>query len=121
MLSNLLFSLGIIGGADGPTAVFVASDAGALPVFLLFLALLNLVTFLVYGMDKYKARQDLPRIAERTLLLLAVLGGSLGALLGMHIFHHKTRHWYFRYGIPLILLAQLALGFALWRLLGGIA
>ncbi len=118
MLYSQLFSLGIIGGADGPTDIVVGADTGALSVFLLFLLLINLVTFLVYGMDKYKAKQDLPRIAERTLLGLALLGGSFGALLGMHLFHHKTRHWYFRYGIPLILLVQLALGFTLWHLLG---
>lgn len=118
MLFTQLFSSAVIGGADGPTAIVVGADAGALSVFLLFLLLINLVTFLVYGMDKYKAKQDLPRIAERTLLGLALLGGSLGALLGMHLFRHKTRHWYFRYGIPLILLAQLALGFTLRHLLG---
>lgn len=118
MLSSQLFSSAVIGGADGPTTIVVGADTGTLSVFLLFLLLINLVTFLVYGMDKYKAKQDLPRIAERTLLGLALLGGSLGALLGMHLFRHKTRHWYFRYGIPLILLAQLALGLALRHLLG---
>lgn len=118
MLTTAVYSLSLIGGADGPTDIVVGADAGALPVFGLFLILLNLVTFLVYGLDKYKARRELPRIAERTLLGLAVLGGSIGAWLGMRVFHHKTRHWYFRYGIPVIFLLQLALGFGLWYLLG---
>ena len=70
---------------------------------------INVVTFLFYGIDKWKAKQGSWRISEATLLLLAVIGGSIGALLGMQVWHHKTMHLKFKYGIPLILLAQIAL------------
>ena len=70
---------------------------------------INVVTFLVYGIDKWKAKQGSWRISEATLLLLAVIGGSIGALLGMQIWHHKTMHKKFKYGLPLILLAQIVL------------
>ena len=82
---------------------------------LLYLAAVNLITFLAYGLDKMKAKRDAWRIKESTLLLLAAIGGSLGALLGMQVFHHKTRHRKFTIGVPLILLAQIAL--AVWWLL----
>ena len=67
---------------------------------------INVVTFLVYGIDKWKAKQGSWRISEATLLLLAVIGGRL---LGMQVWHHKTMHKKFKYGLPLILLAQIAL------------
>ena len=77
---------------------------------LIYLAAINILTFCVYGADKRRAkRQGARRTPEKTLLGLAAIGGSLGALLGMQVFRHKTRHWYFRYGIPAMLLAQLAL------------
>ena len=79
-----------------------------------YLAVINAITFAVYGADKRRARKDRWRVPERTLFLLAVLGGSLGALLGMHVFHHKTKHWYFRLFIPLILLLQIAVPVVLW-------
>ncbi|MBR6829639.1 MAG: DUF1294 domain-containing protein [Paludibacteraceae bacterium] len=75
---------------------------------LIYLATLNVLTFVLYGIDKYKARHDRWRISEATLLGLAVLGGAIGAWLGIRIWHHKTQHAIFRYGVPLILLAQLA-------------
>lgn len=77
-----------------------------------YLAAVNLVTFTVYGVDKSKARRGAWRVPEKTLFLLPLLGGSVGALLGMLVFRHKTKHWYFVWGIPLILLAQIAL--AVW-------
>ena len=70
------------------------------------------MTFTVYGVDKAKARRGAWRVPEKTLFLLPLLGGSVGALLGMLVFRHKTKHWYFAWGIPLILLAQIAL--AVW-------
>ena len=81
-------------------------------LLLVWLAAINLVTFAVYGIDKAKAKRGTWRVPEKTLFLLPLLGGSLGALLGMRVFHHKTKHWYFVWGIPLILLAQIAL--AVW-------
>ena len=77
-----------------------------------YLAAVNLVTFTVYGVDKAKSRRGAWRVPEKTLFLLPLLGGSVGALLGMLVFRHKTKHWYFVWGIPLILLAQIAL--AVW-------
>ena len=68
-----------------------------------YLAAVNLVTFTVYGVDKAKARRGAWRVPEKTLFLLPLLGGSVGALLGMLVFRHKTKHWYFVWGIPLIL------------------
>ena len=76
---------------------------------LYYLAAINLVTFLVYGIDKLRAKRGAWRIPEKTLFLLPILGGSVGAIAGMKVFHHKTKHWYFKYGLPLILLAQVAL------------
>ena len=77
--------------------------------FVLYLAAINLITFFVYGADKRRAKiQGARRVPEKTLFALALLLGSAGALLGMRVFHHKTRHWYFRLGIPAILLVQSA-------------
>ena len=70
---------------------------------------INILTFFVYGIDKRKAEKGSWRISEATLLMLATIGGSIGALFGMKIWHHKTLHKKFRYGIPLILLVQIIL------------
>lgn len=80
------------------------------------LAAVNLVTFAVYGADKRRAKRDKRRVPEKTLFLLAIIGGSVGALLGMRVFHHKTRHWYFVWGIPAILLVQIAAPVVIWVL-----
>ena len=74
-----------------------------------YLLAINAVAFIVYGIDKYKAKKAKWRIPEATLLLLAVLGGSIGAWMGMKVWHHKTMHKKFKYGIPAILLMQIAL------------
>ena len=76
---------------------------------LIYWVIINVVTFFLYGIDKHKAQHDKWRIPESSLLGLAVLGGSVGALLGMKIWHHKTKHKKFRLGLPAILLAHLAL------------
>jgi uncharacterized membrane protein YsdA (DUF1294 family) len=78
-------------------------------VLIYYLMVINIVTFLVYGIDKIKAKQGSWRISEATLLIFAVIGGSIGALLGMQVWHHKTMHKKFKYGLPLILLVQIAL------------
>ena len=79
---------------------------------LLWVASLSLADFALMGVDKWKAKRGAWRVKERTFFLRAALGGSPGAILGMWAFRHKTRHWYFKFGLPAILLAQLAL--ALW-------
>lgn len=83
-----------------------------------WLLAINLIAFALMGRDKALAkRESRRRIPERVLFLSALLGGSAGAILGMQLFRHKTRHWYFVVGMPAILLAQLAL--AAWLVLRG--
>ena len=78
-------------------------------LIIIYFIAINLVTFFLYGIDKWKAKRSKWRIPEATLLGLAVIGGSMGAWLGMKVWHHKTQHKKFKYGLPLILLAQIAL------------
>lgn len=77
-----------------------------------YLLLVNVVTFMIYGIDKYKAIKVKWRIPEATLLLMAVFGGSIGAWLGMRVFHHKMMHKKFYIGVPTIIILQIAL--AVW-------
>lgn len=76
---------------------------------ILYLVLLNIITFLTYGYDKWKAVRNAWRISEKTLFLMAFAGGSVGALLGMYLFHHKTKHASFLILIPLFLLIHIVL------------
>ena len=78
-----------------------------------YVLILNFVTMLVYGIDKFKAKKGKWRIPESTMLLLAVLGGSIGAWFGMRVWRHKTQHMKFKYGIPVIFILQVALCFYL--------
>ena len=75
----------------------------------IYLLAINVATFVTYGIDKWKAKKAKWRIREASLLLLAVLGGSLGAWLGMRVWHHKTQHKKFKYGVPALIVVQLAL------------
>ena len=75
----------------------------------IYLLIINAIAFALMLIDKYKARKNLWRIPEATLISTALLGGSIGALIGMYTVRHKTRHAKFTIGIPLILLAQIAL------------
>ena len=74
-----------------------------------YLLAVNIVTFLLYGIDKYKAKKGKWRISEATLLTMAAIGGSIGAWAGMRLWHHKTMHKKFKYGIPVIIILQIAL------------
>lgn len=76
-------------------------------LFIYFISL-NILALFLMGLDKYKAKKQLWRIPESTLFIIAVIGGSIGAIIGMYAFRHKTRHWYFVYGLPAILLLQIA-------------
>jgi len=98
------------------TVIGVGSPWGLLG---LWLVLINLAAFLAFGWDKWKAKYkethpNARRVPEKNLFLLAIFGGSLGALLGMKVFHHKTLHKGFRYGIPAILAVQVLLAGGLW-------
>ena len=73
-----------------------------------YLLIINLLAFVCYGLDKLKAKRNARRISERSLLLLAVVGGSLGAWFGMLVWRHKTKHAIFKFGVPIILLLQIA-------------
>ena len=82
-------------------------------ILFIYLQVINVATFLTFGIDKWKARNNRWRLREAALLGLAVLGGSIGAWLGMRVWHHKTLHRKFKYGVPLILLVQIAIAVAL--------
>ena len=74
-----------------------------------YLFAINIVSFFLYGIDKYKAKKNKWRISEATLLMIAVIGGSIGAWVGMRLWHHKTMHKKFKYGIPVIIIMQVCL------------
>ena len=78
-------------------------------IILGYLLAVNIATFFLYGIDKYKAKKGKWRVSEATLLLMAVIGGSIGAWAGMRIWYHKTLHKKFKYGIPIIIIFQVAL------------
>lgn len=78
-------------------------------IIILYVVAVNVISFLMMGIDKRKAIKRAFRIPESTLFVLAIIGGSIGAIAGMHLFHHKTRHWYFLYGMPVILALQIIL------------
>ena len=92
---------------------FLLSPVGLL---MIYLVIINLIAFLTFGADKRRARRDRRRVRESTLFLLAAIGGSIGALLGVYVFRHKTRHWYFCVGIPAILILQIALPILISRI-----
>ena len=73
---------------------------------LIYFAVINLIGFFAMFLDKQKAKKNKWRIPEKTLFSIALLGGSLGTTLGMNTFRHKTKHWYFKLGMPAILILQ---------------
>lgn len=74
-----------------------------------YLLAINALSFILFGLDKYKAKKGKWRISEATLLMIAVIGGSIGAWSGMRLWHHKTMHKKFKYGIPVIMIMQVCL------------
>ena len=91
-------------------------DMNLLHIVLIYLVIINVVSFFIYGFDKWKAKKSKMRIRETALLGLAVLGGSIGAWLGMKVWHHKTLHKKFRFGVPAIIIIQLSLiGYLLYK------
>ena len=87
-------------------------------ILLFYLLVVNIISFILYGVDKSRAKNREWRISEKALLGIAAVGGSVGAIIGMTLFHHKTRHWYFLFGMPAILLLQII--FVLFLILGPI-
>lgn len=73
-----------------------------------YLGVINFIGLVIMGIDKLKAKKRAWRVPESTLFVIALIGGSLGTTVGMFLFRHKTRHWYFRYGMPAILIIQIA-------------
>ena len=78
-------------------------------IILIYFVVINLVAFFLFGIDKWRARNNAWRISEAALFLVALLGGSVGAKIGMHVWHHKTQHLSFVIGIPMIILLQVVL------------
>ena len=83
-------------------------------LLIIYVAVMSLIAFAAFGLDKYKAKTDKWRTPEKTLFLLAIIGGGVGAFLGMQVFRHKTKHTQFVIGIPAIMIAQLILIGWLW-------
>lgn len=79
-----------------------------------YLVIVNILAFIMYGLDKQKAVRKQWRIPEAQLLGIAVIGGSIGAILGMQFFHHKTRKWKFKIGVPVFLALQLIVYRIFW-------
>lgn len=82
---------------------------GVITLLIAYFIIVNIIGFALMGIDKHKAKKRAFRIPEATLFIVAIIGGSIGSILGMHIFRHKTRHWYFVYGMPFILAVQIIL------------
>jgi uncharacterized membrane protein YsdA (DUF1294 family) len=86
-----------------------------IPILIAYLIFINVFTFVVYGVDKRKAKKHLWRIPEATLIGLALIGGSVGAFLGMRLFHHKTKHVKFYVGVPAIFLIELVIAILFFK------
>lgn len=87
-------------------------------IAIIYLLAINIIAFAVYGIDKWKAKRGKWRISEMTLILLAFIGGALGAMLGMRMFRHKTQHWKFKILVPLALVLWIAaIGYYIWTVL----
>ncbi len=90
-------------------------ESGLLKYFLIYLVIINIIAFLAMYIDKRKAKYGRWRIPEQTLLILAIIGGSIGAIAGMYTFKHKTKKLRFSVGFPVILILQIVLIFSIWR------
>ena len=79
-------------------------------IAMVYCIVINIIGFAIMGIDKKRAIRGAFRISEASLFSVALIGGALGCTLGMHLFHHKTKHWYFRYGMPAIFVVQVLFG-----------
>ena len=84
-------------------------------ILIIYLLIINIIGFVLMGIDKQRAIRGAWRISEASLFLTTFLGGALGCALGMHQFRHKTKHWYFRFGLPAITLVQILLLFLFFK------
>ena len=100
---------------SSPSSGLLTYTMTALRAFLIYLIGINILTFLIFGIDKWKARRGKWRIPEGTLIWMSIAGGSIGALVGMYLFRHKTQKRKFNLGIPAILLAQAILAWFFLR------
>ena len=82
---------------------------------IIYLIAMNIITFLLMGFDKHEAKKGEWRISEKALFGFSLIGGSIGGILGMYIFRHKTKKWYFKFGFPIILILQIILAIYLIR------
>ena len=87
-------------------------------IYLIFILIMSLFTFVIYGIDKFKAKRNKWRIKESVLLLSSFLGGSIGGLLGMYVLRHKTKHWYFVVVNILSFIIHIALGILIFKMVG---
>ncbi len=87
-----------------------------LKLVMIYLLVLTLATFIVCGIDKFAAKKQMRRVPEKTFFLLSAIGGSVGMFAGMLTFRHKTQHWYFKFGIPAIIIGQVVLVLLFMRL-----
>ncbi len=76
---------------------------------LIYLLIINVLGFIIMGYDKQMAKKNKWRVPEKTLFAFCIIGGSIGTILGMYLWHHKTKHWYFVFGMPAILVIQIVL------------
>ncbi|MCR5399145.1 MAG: DUF1294 domain-containing protein [Lachnospiraceae bacterium] len=83
-------------------------------LMIIYIVVLNVMGYALMGIDKARAKKRGFRIPEATLFVVAIIGGSIGTIIGMFFFRHKTRKWYFAYGLPVILILQIALVIALY-------
>ena len=87
-----------------------------LKLVMIYLLVLTLAPFIVCGIDKFAAKKQMRRVPEKTFFLLSAIGGSVGMFAGMLTFRHKTQHWYFKFGIPAIIIGQVVLVLLFMRL-----
>ncbi len=85
----------------------IGVEAEQVEIAIIYLLIMNTIGVVIMGSDKSRARRKVWRIPEQNLFLVSVLGGSIGTWAGMYLFRHKTKHWYFVIGMPLILVLQL--------------
>ncbi len=87
----------------------------AFSIIILYFVIINIIGFGIMGLDKWKAKKGYWRVPESSLFIISLIGGSLGSILGMYSFRHKTRHWYFVFGLPAILVIELLIVFLLTK------